>query len=984
MVQSSIITLSASKFMRTNVLLALVVAPFSWAQRLPFRTISIEQGLAQSVVYAVVQDRDGFMWFGTQTGLSRFDGLQFVTLTKEQGLKSDLIRAIVPCREGGIWIGTEDGVGKVEGLKVTWLNALEGSSVRCLAETKQGDLWVGTYGDGAYRFFDQSVEAWTSDKGLPSNRIRSILAQRDGSVLVGTYGAGLARIRSGEIDSWGLEQGLGDLFVRALFEDESGLVWVGTNQGVYHFDGVNISSRQEYRELKDTTITSMIRDRQSRMWFATRERGVYVEVSKGLRFYDTNVGLANNSVYAIAEDHEGNLWFGTYGGGVSRLSHEDFVIIDRDHGLQNPSVYGFVEDLNGHMWFATNGGGLSCYDGNSVRTLTREDGLVDNTVLTIEMDANGDLWLGTLNGISIYSDRKFETLSLDSHFDSPIVYDISQSPDGSMWFGTYDGAIVLNAGKYREIPGLESLRINVIEFDAMGRAWLGSRDGLFMLDGDVLTRFDQEHELPDAFINDLYMDPNGGVWVATPDGCVRFRDHQVIDRVQGLPSSFCTVVTGDPKAGIWVGTNRGVARVDEGVARLYTSSDGLPSNEVNRGAGFVDRAGLVWMGTIRGVACFVNSQPKPALPAPRVHIASVENLQRKLELDQSPTLAFNENYLVFKFLGISLSRSESLRYRTKLEGLHDIWRELDAREIQYTSIPPGSYRFLVQASNGDGIWSEPKSYAFTVVPPIWRQPWFIGLVVSLAVLMAAAWVTRLKRYNAVLEQKVMQRTAEVQKMYDEIQHLAVTDDLTGLRNRRYLDLMMPMELKRLNRKRVEVGFHEREPENHEEWAGVLLIDLDYFKQVNDTFGHTAGDMVLVEVGNLLRETLRETDIIARLGGEEFIVYLGDVGYDKISMIAEKLLAVIRTHDFKVEMHKPIRVTCSIGYTMLPHHEDSRHLDWQSLVQVADAALYRAKKTGRDKAVGLNPMRDVPFQEAVTMLHRHPLEALDQGLFQYTV
>ncbi len=953
------------------------------AQRLPFRSISIEQGLAQSVVYAMAQDLDGFLWFGTQTGLSRYDGLEFVNYGQNDGLRSDMIRCIMVGHDGRVWIGTDRGLGCIHAGKIAWFdNGLHDVSVRSLTQGPNGDIWIGTYGGGVARLQGERFEMFTTQQGLPSNRIRAVLALRDGSLAVGTYGKGLAIIQNDKVVELGSASGATNDYIRSFMEDSSGALWVGTNEGVYVVKDRKIQPA-DLPELAHMSITAIVQDRQKRMWFATRESGAYAYSAQGLRHYDANLGLANNSVYSITEDHEGNMWFGTYGGGVSQLSHEDFIIFDEKHGLANASVYAFVEDQDGHIWFATNGGGLSVYDGTDIRSYSKKDGLIDNTVLSAELDSNGDIWLGTLNGVCIRSGDEFIAVEMTEAFRSPIVYDITQAPDGRMWFATYDGVVRLNNGEFESVSALAELpnqRVNTINFDQSGVAWLGTAGGLVRLDGEQVTIFGVEDGLPSEFVNDLYIDKEDHLWVATTNGCVRISDEQTFEQLPGLPSQFCTYVNGGPDLGVWVGTNRGVVKISTMQSQIYSASDGLPSNEVNRGAGFVDSGGRVWVGTVRGVACFLKSEQRDPLPAPRIHLSKVSTLDRQLDLSTNTRLGHNDNFLVFDFLGISLSHGDRVWYRVKLEGLQEKWRDVHAREVQYTSIRPGDYRFLVKARNAGGLWSEPAEFSFSIVPPLWQRPWFLGLLASAIALAIAAWVMRLKRSNAILEERVIERTAEVQKMYDEIQHLAVTDDLTGLRNRRYLDLMMPMELKRLNRRRVDLGLHEKENEDAE-WSGMLLIDLDYFKQINDTFGHATGDDVLQQLAELLKDTLRETDIVSRLGGEEFFVFLPEVGFKRIATIAEKVLAVIRSHDFDIPSRKPIHVTCSIGFAMLPFHVDSRRLDWHDLAMIVDAAMYRAKKTGRDKAAGLEVNREIPFDEAVSHLRRDPVEAIESGTFR---
>nr|WP_255449942.1 MULTISPECIES: GGDEF domain-containing protein [Myxococcaceae] len=293
----------------------------------------------------------------------------------------------------------------------------------------------------------------------------------------------------------------------------------------------------------------------------------------------------------------------------------------------------------------------------------------------------------------------------------------------------------------------------------------------------------------------------------------------------------------------------------------------------------------------------------------------------------------------------------ALETQVRLVGFEDAWREGEAvGRARYTALPPGDYRFEARARLGPGAWGPVASLAFHVPTPWWRHPaWLMvfGLALTGLVVLAVRWQTaRLRKENERLEALVRERTRELEET-------TLLDPLTGAKNRRFLRLTLPEDANRVLRRWSTSDRRTRElgPPN----ADLLffMVDLDYFKQVNDTYGHAMGDRVLQQASDVLRSVLRETDTLVRWGGEEFLVVAQQTDRRAAEAIALKLRDAIRHHTFDLGNGQTLRCTTSIGFAAFPFFPGAPEaLPWEEVLELADRCLYAAKRSGRDGWVGL--------------------------------
>ena len=779
-------------------ILALALVPAaSLAQSLPFATYTSDDGLAESVVLSLEQDRSGYLWLGTPSGVSRFDGLVFTTFDDSHGLPGSVVRVLLEDRRGNLWAGTDRGLarrrdGAWQALPLP--GPADGTEVRCLAQAEDGALWAGTYGAGVARIDAGDVAVpgntavpvvtlYSRADGLPHDRVRAAWHDRRGRLWLGTYGGGVSRFEDGGFVNYGVAEGLADLFVRALGEGPGGHLLAGTNGGVFRLaagDGPK-GVFEPYLPAEPAArkpVTALLQDRHGRLWLGTRDDGACRTTGSELRCYRQPQGLAADSINSLLEDREGNLWLGTFGGGASRLSSEGFVNYTVRDGLPEAGVEAVVERPDGSVWLGTHGGGL--VRAGDRRRLTAADGLPHDKILAAWVDPGGALWLGTLGGAARVSGDSIETFSARDGLAHDIVYGFAADRSGTLWIATHGGLTSRTRGRFRSFTtadGLPANRVTAILPAAGGGLWLATAGGLARLRDGSFVSYTEADGLAGNYVSALLERDDGSLWIATSGGLSRFAQGSSRQRRgtfstwttdDGLTHDKCMVLLEDGDRRLWIGTTRGINIFDGERFTAITTHDGLASGEVNQGAGLREAAGNLWFGTAAGASVFEPGYQPPEPPPPPVRITGLEVLGMPVAGTPGLRLEHRENDLRFEFVGISLAAPGKVAYEVRLDGLDARWRSTQSRAVHYASVPPGRYAFRVRARHASGPWSDEAALAFEIVPPVWQTWWFRALAtVLVAALVLAVHRLRLnsiRRQKQHLEAVVRERTAELRRL----------------------------------------------------------------------------------------------------------------------------------------------------------------------------------------------------------------------------
>jgi len=489
-----------------------------------------------------------------------------------------------------------------------------------------------------------------------------------------------------------------------------------------------------------------------------------------------------------------------------------------------------------------------------------------------------------------------------------------------------------------------------------------------------------------GFITALYTDRQQRLWVGTYGGGIKLLEpdgqQRRIGLAEGLPDETVNALLEDGQGQLWVSTDNGLARIHPKTleVRALRRAEGVEFQTYWTGSAARSSEGELLFGGAGGMTIVrpAHVQPwsyRPPLVISELHAGGQQlvagSLLRGIGPAQQAELSSLEiqpdaNSFAVEYAALDYSAPDRNRYAHRLLGFDRDWIASDAtrRLASYTNLPPGQYQLQLRGSNRDGAWSEAVLSLPIRVLPAWHQAlWFKLLVLLLLLLTLVAVVqlrTRwLRRRQRELELKVSERTAALEQVSRALEEksrvlelASISDPLTGLHNRRFLAEHIEAEIAASQRRAREAAL-TAVPQPVDTDSLFFLIDIDHFKQVNDEYGHAAGDAVLVQFGRRLRTVLRESDHLVRWGGEEFLAVARDTNRLRVQELAERLRSVVVESPFVLDDGRRLAITCSIGFACLPFVDaDPRALGWQDVVRLADLALLTAKRSGRNAWVGL--------------------------------
>ncbi len=949
----------------------------------PLRVFDSASGLPQNSVLALARDAAGYMFAGTVLGLARYDGVDWRAIRLGDQDLSDAVGALALSDDGSLWVGTERrGLFRVNAGALV-ATAVPGSlghgAMLHLLPLPAGEVFAAFRG-GLLRCAASGCSAVPL---LAGEVVRSTLLDGDGAdaaLWVGTEGRGLRRVEGILTDSprWSAfalrrEDGLPNSVVITLHRaaaDATAPLWIGTGRGFARWDGRRLTTWSAANGLPSAMVWAFAHGvdvaGQPVLHVATRAGGlVEVAADDRWRLRGSAVGLPDPAVQSLFVDPaRGTLWIGTVSGGLARVEPGRWATRDERSGLPDRNVVGvgIVREpgLSEQLWVGTAKGAVIWRDGAFVPLLPASHG--DRRVHALADLSDGTRWVATERGVLVLDGARLraEYTVDNSALPAVVALDLVRrvTADGSeeIWIGTGHGLARWRAEHgltrwWHEDPTLRDAQVRAL---AVQPGTGGRGDTLWLAQGSALLA-DGPHGLREhtdclggAPVEDLAADADGA-WLVTRDALIAV-DAQAC-RALPMPAAAIghTHVAVSAQA-IHVFGARGAWRVprDGGAVVHEDIADGLPAREPTRGATVVaDGAGRVFVGTVAGLAAWAPVPIPPPSRAPTFVLYAHPERDPDQRLAAGARVPAGASDLVFGWRLLDFSREHRIRYRVELEGLDSAPRDWSAATtLALPRLPTGEYRFKVWARDADDREHGPATLPFAVVAPAWRQPWAYAAYAVTLLLAGAAigrWRIRvLRRRAAALESEVALRTRELADANERLAAAAVTDSLTGLHNRHFLMLELAEETSRCLR-RGAAGHVDGD-------LLLVLIDIDHFKTINDTHGHAAGDAVLIEVASRLRGVVREGDYAVRWGGEEFLLVLRDFDRRAAAALLPRLLAGIAG---PVSLHdgRAIPVTVSAGAVAYPLDPLAPHAHgFQAVLEVADAALYRAKRAGRDQAV----------------------------------
>lgn len=748
------------------------------------KTWQTADGLPASTVTSLVQTRDGWLWVGTTNGLARFDGTRFTVFGESRGLPN---------------------------LHIT-----------CLHEDPSGTLWAGTAGGGVVRRENGGFRTLPTGSGLPAGTVLAITGDDDGNVWIGTQ-TGLLRYRDGEmvpvsregVDRlacsgdrlWMIRDTVlyywdGSRAVRLLPElDPSafssmsalapggdGAVWfAGANGYVGHLSGNQVTPFGEGHSVLTSHALALL-DTGSELWIGTSATGLARLRGQSLLHLTTDDGLPSNGVRALCQDNEGNLWVGTAGGGLTRLRPRQVRAVTTRDGLSHNGIMAMAEDADGNVWIGTNGGGLNRWDGIRARPQTPTYALENKSIPSLAITRDGAFWLGTAgNGAFRLHNGEVTHVSTDEGLPGQVITALCEDRGGILRIGTLDGGIAGHADGRILPPEEDALRealpVTCMAEDPQGRLWIGTAgQGVIRRAPDgTVARWHRDNGLASNFMRTLRIDEDGTVWAGTHGGLTRWRNDRIhnFTPADGLPDAAVSQILNDGEGNLWLGTGGGITRVSrasldavaEGTAPALVTldlgtEDGLPALECTGGyhpAGLRTRNGLLCFGTVGGLAVIDPAGLRPGAAGPPAVLESVTVDAAVHEMPEEGILAIppSAGRLSFAFTALSYSHPNRTRFRYRLTAFDRDWQDAGrTRTATYTHLPPGTYRFEVEASTDGSTWSPtPARLEIRVAAPWWRHP----VSIAAGCLAGIAAVAGLAR--SFTRRRMQRRLREIERQF---------------------------------------------------------------------------------------------------------------------------------------------------------------------------------------------------------------------------
>ena len=474
-----------------------------------WRTYDVTDGLGGGRINSILQDRDGYLWFCTNGGASRYDGRTFKTFTTQDGLGNNRVFSILQDRQGYLWFGTWEGVSRYD--PSTSSRGAPSTSLAG-AEPAPGE----PSGQNVPRGSGKTITTFTPKDGLADKSIFSILQDRDGMIWLGSPDGGVTRYdpSGGEFAILDTKGKVANT-VSSILQDQEGYFWFSTLGG-----GV---SRYDPSTSRQNTPRSLSRaqSRGSGQVPSSRMRGTSSR-QHGLEWikFTTKDGLADNYVYSIFQDRDNHIWFAT-NGGLSRYDGSTFSNFTVKDGLPNNTVISILQDRDGYFWFSTYDG-LSRYNGSTFSNFTVKDGLPNNYMASSYQDREGYIWFGTLTGaVSRYDGEAFTTFTTEDGLGNNAVMSISHDQEGHLWFGTADGLSRYDGRTFTTFTTRDGVAHNTVLSvfqDREGHLWFGTGGGLSRYDGDTFATFTARDGLAHDVVISIFQDREGHLWFGTKDG----------------------------------------------------------------------------------------------------------------------------------------------------------------------------------------------------------------------------------------------------------------------------------------------------------------------------------------------------------------------------------------------------------------------------------------------------------------------------------
>lgn len=980
------------------VCVLMLCATPSWASITDYvvKQWNIKDGLPSQSLKSVVQDQQGYMWLGTQFGLSRFDGTTFTNYNTQNSpfLPSNGVNKLLVDSSGLLWVGTKSGLVVINPATFAAQEFNIKGPVRDILEDSKGSIWIAA--NGLYYVDRGQVDLRTEVNGPLPIVNATVITQIVGSV---------SQMALSPEGIW-------------LVNDRH-LLRLTKNSSDFSKLRLELTAKISLPERLAQTIVHDLSFLNGNLYIASELGAYFLDLDDELRPFP--LPNANNSaVYKFMSDTDGGLWVSTYGRLLFRDKTGEWQWVEPSQLDQSIWFADIFRDDKNNVWLASFSEGLWLAHEGRVERHSAVSSMTES-VMAISQAPDGKLWVANKSGIGYFDlDKSFINLVPSSKYGYASVHDL-QFDGERLYIATGRGLFVFENKTLYTVPG-RALRDNpvfAISRSSKGGFWIGTGRGLYRLNYAGLTPFAYNAFLGSKFITYVLDKTNFGV-IGTSKGAYYFTDRGIekigdqttlesayvtsvlhidgvgilisslndglfyrstqgqwrqLDAANGLPYGSIFSLEYDEKLKhVWVSTMKGVYRmpveqfkteikslkVEEVISSFDRQLDGK-ANQCCSGLGHdavADTGNSIWYPSLQGVVEIPKNVELFGVLALKPTIETITTPLRHLTtaaLGKKPSLETDERDITLTYTAIDYYAPNSIEFRYKLSGLDSDWRYANTRrEAIYTNLPPGSFLFQLEAKRQGEDWAKAQDveYGF-VVPERFDETIYFRLLITSGFILLfylIFWVFRAqeRRKQEALEGLITERTLELRQANDklgqvnsQLKLVSHSDELTGLRSRRFLFDQLPKDIEHFQRNSQSLQAQGKS-------LVLVIINFDNFSRINDAYGPIAGDSCLQQMAALLNSRTQGSDYVARWSGDEFLLLLRDFKCNKIDSYASELCKVIAANSFQLPNGKTTNITASIGWSFYPLPLlGGQVISWETSINLADIALHQVKKRGGD-------------------------------------
>lgn len=802
-------------------LVAFLTGDLMWAQPYTLRSLQVEDGLSQNMVYCVIQDRDDYIWIGTQDGLNRYDGNSFKVYKKTDGsgLFNDAVCSLNEDHDGNIWVGTIAGLHifnpSNETFRFVPLRDISGNPidglVRDIEFGPEGEAYVAIADTCLVRigrdFTSRQISLGEKGRGI---NIRDLQTDSAGNLWIASYAGGLLELQGKDLDKikqYPFKGKSGQMFTKVKPLDNETLLVGSVDYGVlkFHlrnksFTNVDGMGAGDVNFVHDILVAS-----DGRVWVGA-ENGVHISDPSGItrlvHTADISNPISDNAVFCLTEDIDGGVWIGTYFGGVNYYSpysslFQRFVPVPGENRLRGKNISEFCLAGDGSIWIGTEDAGLHRFYPDEGRF---ESGFLPAGNIHALKIIDNKLWVGSYGqGLFVLSQngRNYRRYSLDSEGSGPggnSAYSIFKDLSGTIWIGTERGLFQYNASAdrfYRVAEDLIYSHVNDILQDFSGRLWFATMgQGVFRLDPETGIWLNLGNM--DPYITCMLEDSAHDIWLGTEDSGIIYYNHKTGESERrwteedGLPNNMIYMLLEDNSGGIWGSTNHGLFHLTPNRDRVirFDHRSGLTGDQFNFKSGMKAPDGTLYFGGVKG---FVSFRPEsfnyPPRPSKIVFSRfNIYNSEVKRWPKDAIVLRPDQKMFSIGFADLDYSSIGIKSYQYRLLGQDKDWIDIEQSHlISFSNLPSGRYRLEVRANPLNAAPGDPvKGLDIRIMPPWYRRaPAIIGeviIILFLLYLLGRFVASKIRKFNQEAVERELERrraaaTPENLKFMDHVKNL---------------------------------------------------------------------------------------------------------------------------------------------------------------------------------------------------------------------